>query len=86
VDHLSMIKWHYYISQELGFDGRWVFEALSGEILDVQTFLFKLTMKSQALKAMAEPRDKNPVIKFGVNLPQIIYWFTVFLSLCNLLN
>jgi len=27
--------------------------------LDLQTFLFELTMKSQASKAMAKPRDEN---------------------------
>jgi hypothetical protein len=59
VDHLFIIKQHYCISQKLGVNGKYVFEALLRKILDLQTFLFELTMKSQASKAMAKPRDEN---------------------------
>ena len=40
-----------------------VSEPLDARNLDLQTSLFKLTMKSHAHSAMAEPRDANPVTK-----------------------
>jgi len=63
VNHLSLIKQHYYISQKPSVESKWVFNAFSREILDLQTSFFKLTMKNQASKAMAEFRDENPVAK-----------------------
>ncbi len=62
-DHLSLIKQHYYISQKLDVEGKWVSNAFSKEILDLQTFFFKLIMKSQASKATPKTRDKNPMTK-----------------------
>jgi len=63
VNHLSLIKQHYYISQNLGVDNNWVFEAIPSEILDLQISLFKLTMKSHVSKAMVERKDENPMIR-----------------------
>jgi hypothetical protein len=39
------------------------FDPLLGDMLDLQTFLFKLTMKTQAPKVMEEPKDENPIIE-----------------------
>jgi hypothetical protein len=58
-----LIKQHYYISQKLDVEGKWVSNAFSKEILDLQTFFFKLIMKSQASKATPKTRDKNPMTK-----------------------
>jgi hypothetical protein len=87
VDHLSIIKRHYYISQKLGVDRRWVSKALSKEILDLQTSLFKLTMKSQASKAMVEPRDENPVTKLWCQLATnnlLVHLLSKFMQLVKL--
>ncbi len=53
VDHLSLIKRHYCITQKLGVNGIWVSKAFSRQILDLQTSIFKLTMKRHVSKAMA---------------------------------
>ncbi len=87
MDHLSLIKQHYYISQKLGIDNKWVFEALSKEILDLQTSLFKLTTKSQASKAMAKPRDENPMTKLQHQLATnnlLVHHFSKFMQLAEL--
>jgi hypothetical protein len=41
---------------------------LDVNILDLQMCIFKLTMKSQAPKAMVEPFDTNPVTKLWVTI------------------
>ncbi len=63
MNHLSLIKSHYCISQKLGVNGKWVFEALIRKILDLQNSLLKLTMKGQLSKAMIKPKDKNSMTK-----------------------
>jgi hypothetical protein len=37
-------------------------------MLDLQTFLFKLIMKTQAPKVMEEPKDENPISKLWFQL------------------
>ncbi len=45
-----------------------VAKPLDANILDLQMCIFKLTMKSQAPKAMVEPFDTNPVTKLWVTI------------------
>jgi hypothetical protein len=59
VDHFTLIKDHYCIAKKVGTNGKWVSEPLSRDVLDLHSFLFKLTMKNQATKAMVELRDEN---------------------------
>jgi hypothetical protein len=59
MDHFASIKYHYCITKKVGTNGKWVSEPLSRDVLDLHNFLFKLTMKNQATKAMVELRDEN---------------------------
>jgi hypothetical protein len=45
-----------------------VSEPLDARTLDLQTSLFKLTMKSNAKSNMEEPHDMNPVTKLWTKL------------------
>jgi len=60
VDHFALIKQHCCTTKKVGTNGKWVLEPFSGDVLDLHSFLFKLTMKNQATKAMVELRDENP--------------------------
>jgi len=63
VNCLAFIKQHYYISKKVDIDDKWFLKPLSRETLDLENFLFKLTMKNQTSKAMVEPKDNNPMTK-----------------------
>jgi len=87
VDHLSLIKRQYYISQKFGVENKWVFKALSREILNLQTFFFKLTMNNQASKVMAKPRDENLVTKLWHQLATnnlLVHGLSKFMQLAKL--
>jgi len=58
-----VIKQHYCTPKQLDAFGSWVYESLSRETLDLQSSLFKMTIKTQASKAMEEFKDENLVIK-----------------------
>jgi hypothetical protein len=62
---LALIKHHYCTSKKVGIYGKWVLEPLSR---DLQSSLFKLTMKNQVAKAMAKPRDENLMIRLWCQL------------------
>lgn len=66
--HLSVIKQHYYTPKQLDASNSWVYESLSRDTLDIQSSLFKMTMKTQASKVMEKPKDKNPIIKLWFQL------------------
>ncbi len=89
MDHLSLIKRKYYISQKLGVENKWVFKALSKEILDLQTFFFKLTMNNLASKVMAKPRNENLVTKLWHQLATnnlLIHHLSKFMQLAKLMS
>jgi len=46
VDHFALIKHHYCTTKKVGTNGKWVSEPFSGDVLDLHSFLFKLTMKN----------------------------------------
>ncbi len=87
MDHLSLIKRQYYISQKFGVENKWVFKALSREILDLQTFFFKLTMNNQASKVMEKPRDENLMTKLWHQLATnnlLVHRLSKFMQLAKL--
>jgi hypothetical protein len=56
-------------------------------LLDLQMFMFKLTMKMKAPKAMAEPVDTNLVTKLWVTINTnalIIQWLNEYLKLVDI--
>jgi hypothetical protein len=57
-----------YTLKKIGTFSSWVFYPLFGDTLDLQTFLFKLTTKTQAPKVMEEPKDEKPIIKLWFQL------------------
>jgi hypothetical protein len=64
------------------------FWGISREILDLQTSLFKLIMKSQAFKAMVETKDENLVTKLWHWLATnnlLIHRFFEFVRLAKLI-
>jgi hypothetical protein len=61
--HLNMIEQHYCTPKQLDASNSWVYESLSRETLDLQSSLFKMTMKTQSSKAMEEPKAENLVTK-----------------------
>ena len=64
-----------------------VSEPLDARNLDLHTSLFKLTMKSHAHSAMAEPRDANPVTKLwqkvGTN-GLLLNWLSEFIKVAEI--
>jgi hypothetical protein len=68
---MGLIEHHYCISKKVGIDGKRVFKSFSREILDLQSFLFKLTMKNLTSKVMAEFKDESPMIKLWHQLATI---------------
>jgi hypothetical protein len=68
---MGLIKHHYCISKKVGIDGKWFSKSFSREILDLQSFLFKLTMKNLTSKVMVEFKDENPIIKLWHQLATI---------------
>jgi hypothetical protein len=60
---LALIKKHYHTSKQVATNGKWVFGPFLGDILDLQSYFSKLTMKNQASKAMEKSRDENPLTK-----------------------
>lgn len=61
--HLNVITQHYCSPKQLDASSSWVYESLSKETLDLKFSLSKMTLKTQASKAMEEPKDDNPFIK-----------------------
>jgi hypothetical protein len=58
-----LIKHHYYTPKKVCIDGKWVSKPLSMDVLDLPRFFFKLTVKNQVAKAMAELRNENPMTR-----------------------
>jgi hypothetical protein len=56
-----MIKTTFSDPNKLGNSGVWVLEALSIASLDIQQYMFKLVMKSNAYATMAKLLDVNPL-------------------------
>ncbi len=52
MNHMGLIKHHYCISKKVGIDGKWFSKSFSRDILDLQSFLSKLTMKNLTSKVM----------------------------------
>jgi hypothetical protein len=63
-----LIKRYYCTSKKVGTYGKWVSEPLSRDVLDLNNFFFKLTMKNQIAKAMAKARDENLTTKLWCQL------------------
>jgi hypothetical protein len=63
VSHLSLIKRHYFTLKNLNTLGSWISKVISRDILNMQTSLFKLTILTQALKAMEKPINENLITK-----------------------
>jgi hypothetical protein len=78
---MNFIKWHDNTLKKLGTFNSWVFEPLLRDILDLQTFFFKLMMKTQVHKAMENPKDKNSIIQswhqLGTNNLLLVYLFEI---------
>jgi hypothetical protein len=59
--YLDMIKTTFSHPNKLGNSGVWVLEALLITSLDIQQYMFKLAMKSNAYVTMAKLLDVNPL-------------------------
>jgi hypothetical protein len=57
----DVIKVVFCHPKKLGSSDVWVLEVLSIASLDIQQYLFKKTMKSNACVAMVKPFDVNPL-------------------------
>jgi hypothetical protein len=64
--HMVIIKKHYYKAKRVKLSLLQVVKPLDVKLLDLQMCIFKLTMKTQAPKAMAKPSDINPMTKLWV--------------------
>jgi hypothetical protein len=63
---MVIIKKHYYKAKRVKLSLLQVVKPLDVKLLDLQMCIFKLTMKTQAPKAMAKPSDINPMTKLWV--------------------
>jgi len=82
-----MIKKHYWKTKKVRSSLLQVMEPLNANILGLQASIFKLTMKSQAPKAMGEPFDKNLVTKMWVTFKNnvlLIEYLSEFLKLVEI--
>jgi hypothetical protein len=59
--HLLVIKITYCHSKKMGNYDVWVPRMLLVVALDIEQYMFKLSMKSHAIDAMAKPNDVNLV-------------------------
>jgi hypothetical protein len=59
--HLRVIKITYCHSKKMGNYDVWVPRMLLVIALDIEQYMFKLSMKSHAIDAMAKPSDVNLV-------------------------
>ncbi len=66
--HMAIIKKHYCEAKKVKPSLVQVAEPLDVTILDLQMCIFKLTMKTQAPKAMVEPFDINLATKLWVTI------------------
>ncbi len=58
-----MIEQHYCTPKHIDAFNPWVYESFSRGTLDLQSSLFKMTMKTQASKAMEELKHENLITK-----------------------
>jgi hypothetical protein len=56
-----VIKKHIATPKKTNNFDVWVFEVLSTTSLDIEQFLFKLSMESNAVDAMAKLTNENPI-------------------------
>lgn len=59
--HLDVIKTYFCHPKKLGNSDTWVLKVLLVASFDIQQYIFKLAMKSNAYIAMAKLLDVNPL-------------------------
>jgi hypothetical protein len=60
---MAILKGFYYQPKKLGSTQTWIPSILDVNIMDLQSYFFKITMMSNAQWAMDQPMDFNPMSK-----------------------
>ncbi len=61
--HMTIIKYTYYIFYTMGNDGMWMKSMLDGYVLDLQCSFYKMTMITNNKLVMKEKFDVNSIIR-----------------------
>jgi hypothetical protein len=60
---MAILKGFYYQPKKLGSTQTWIPSIVNVNIIDLQSYFFKITMMSNAQWAMDQPMDLNPMSK-----------------------
>jgi hypothetical protein len=79
--HLNVLKTFFCTPKKIGVVEHVVLDVLCASTLDVQKFMFKITMKSNAKVALGPPSTINPLTKMWGIIFILLSYFATFQSM-----